>query len=542
MSIVNRYSKLKISEDSINNKWILLFYNNYIISNTELEYQYLSLSIQSVKKIVTIDKIYIYTCYYQHNSLIYDKLVTEYNIELVQIPNIMTSKLFIIKNFLDDKQNILLINHRSIILNNFNHIKQFFINNKNIYSDFELIDFDKNNIYSTLGKRYGFNQLIACNILIIPYTTINHSYIDTAYTMYSELHTNDLIATKISLTITNNKFNNIVHNILNSELSLLLPYDNDQIVNNIIREQKIDNQLIEPIIPYNDSEYMYIPYLDIDSDLTIIDKNNIPDIFNTNGYASTTNIHNPKQLLFRRFNEKTSGIFFKKINGGEIIPRILHHIWLTTDPAINYTNAWGRILREPWKHMIWGPNDIKPNAKWKQLYERETNINIKLLIAAMIILEEFGGVVINSYIIPLQNIPDELLTHKFMITFENEGISGTKLSFRVMASIPNAPIIDKIHKILWSSTENKIDLIQATIMADPDSIIYPSYYFNPSQSTVPKKLLNLAVGINLWESKIDAINPRTRTILQRIYRSDPKAIMLKLNENPRTRLQNKDEI
>jgi len=383
------------------------------------------------------------------------------------------------------------------------------------------------------------------------------------------------------------------------------------------------NNRIDEIISCNNSEFLFYPHLDVSPCGINLDRNEqlfiptkvsiesakinninnnfgyykqnmnmLPNYFNTNGFYGTIKSERCYHSLFRRFDDKNSGLYIKKQVGKIIIPQILHCVWLdNNDKMKNYIDAWGKILREPWQYMVWTSDNLNllldRDNRWTRLYHKETDTIIKTFIVYMAILEKHGGFVINSYTLPLKLIPEEILINKFVVSFIDENDFGTNLSYQIMASVPgiqikNKPIINKIdtarrpfegmnnffinikqttknnnsmdknisnkndqiftlifdqmHQILSSSDLNdKLLMIENKLTNHPDITIYPSYYFNSTNFVFQEKLSDLAICTNISEQIIE--QPRIKTQLKRTYKITPQGIITRLNENPKDRFK-----
>jgi hypothetical protein len=97
-------------------------------------------------------------------------------------------------------------------------------------------------------------------------------------------------------------------------------------------------------------------------------------------------------------------------------------------------------------------------------------------------------------------------------------------------------IFDDIYKILSLVNENKLLEVENSLVSNPEVIIYPSYYFNPNSYIFPKKLLSMAICINLW--KLDFEKSHTKTNITRSYKINTQGILARLKENPKDRFKN----
>lgn len=478
----------------------VIYFINYVIPLDITEIQFFRHSIETVQKIFP-GNIYIFTDCYTNNATVMDLICSEYDIRLIKrsIPRIS-----IIRYFLEEEQRrVILLDHRTSF--RYRQVPD------TIYADFKKLDTD-------MAIKLGFTDIILAKTMIIPYSADNVQYLIDAMSISDQLETNADLSDQIALTLLNSK-TKIIRNI--EELNILenISY---KIMNNIVREPN----LMEISVPYNHPDYMFYPYLDINTDKTILNSNTLPIVFNTSGFQ--TNILNYK-LIYRRYGDKLSGLFIKKSKSTRYIPKILNHVWINSAPS---PTTWVNILTPQWQYRTW---INYPTNKWKHLLNKETDDLLKLIITYLMILSESGGFIISDQVHPIQPIPDDLLTKRFMISYLNEANNGTKLSYRIIGSSPNAPIINKLYAILSSQSENKLDLLETTIISDPDTIIYPSYYFNPDSASAPKKLLKNAIYIPQWISGPESETSHTKTQLLRTYKSSPKVIINKLNENPRDR-------
>lgn len=635
MSIANRHPIIhNMLNDNIKpkpeKKWTIIFYKKTTFDNLEFDktlfdkteldkmssdkiglgkYLY-DITIKSIKKELLVDKIYIYTPQHPENIKYFAGLRASYPINLVEIPEMTAlncTKLLIIKKFMDNKHNIIFFEYNNGYTGNSNpNILSEINNNEYIYANFCELDHAEN-IYDPIIEKFKLKRLVISNTLIIPFCLENQNYINYTYKIAVDIQTkNDDFATNVALTVSNIKFKNFIKNIKNTiYLDKFVTNDkNDAIMTCTIKElfAQNNNPTREFIPPYNNKKYIFYPYIDIDTemvpeminDMSFENGSHTPNtvVFNTNGFS--TKIYPNKSLyeqMFKRFDDKTKGIFVKKQKEKIIIPQILHHIWLYDEPNINYINAWSRILKYPWKYIIWTEDNLMThvinNTNWLALYQNEKSEKAKLLIVYMAVLERYGGFVINSFTLPLKLIPDDLLTGKFMLSFFDEKNSGTMLSYRIIASVPgkeketSIPVIDydaarrpfegknnffrnvralnkknqnsseqveknnlvifpemfkKMYNILSLDDENKFNIIENMIISDPDVVIYPSYYFNPNCYTFPKKMLDLAICVNLY--KPITKEKHNKTDIRREYIITPQAIIARLNENPRDRLKN----
>ncbi|MEM0354197.1 MAG: hypothetical protein QXW79_01310 [Thermoplasmata archaeon] len=541
MSLTNHYH-LTEKNDILNKKWNIVYFDEHnLVPNIARILEY---SIETIKCYLFIEDIFLHPGKDQRLYPLLDKygikvLQKEYLFPLLEISHFL----------LFEKKNLIILNHGGGLIIN-GKTKIFLEKNENIVGDLGLVEFNDKSIEAHFGKQFGFNKIVLGNILIVPYSVINEKYFDTAIKIASELNIPDLLlTTRISLSIANTKFGHVVYNIDNIGLGDDLVYKHGKHIENLLRELEKSGGITKQLsnatnmfvaqISYDHNDYYYYPCLDIDAPKDIASEHS--SMFNTNGFSPTLNNfgENYKPLLFKRFSSGTRGLFVRKRRNDIIIPKILHHIWIVDEPNKIYTNAWGRILRQPWEYKIWKEEDILSNSnRWEKIYRREKDQTIKVLIASMFILEKYGGIVVDSFVVPVKIISDELLRNKFCVSFLDELTYGIKICYRVMGSVVNSPVINKAYQILGTSTltSKKLEDLDKLMFSEKDVFIFPSYYFNPKLSFVPKKLLNRTLCISLWKADGEKKIKLGEENVHRNYNINEKAILIKLRENPRDRL------
>ena len=100
-----------------------------------------------------------------------------------------------------------------------------------------------------------------------------------------------------------------------------------------------------------------------------------------------------------------------------MIPKIIHHIWISDtyleDQYSRNIEKW-KEMHPDYEHMMWTEEDFEDNeftrycmknGHW-QFYGDWLRVNV---------LYKYGGVYIDTDVIPLKRIPDEILDHEFSI-------------------------------------------------------------------------------------------------------------------------------
>nr|WBF70902.1 hypothetical protein [Megavirus caiporensis] len=595
MSICNKYV---VNKNKSNDNWCLIYIlDAKQIINLDIEKILYTQTIQNIKNEFNIQAIYIYiTDESQKNTI--QKFFSNVQDNLIYNIDIYDNIIHIISNHINNKNNcILFTNNTGYINQNFNgnqeKINCDLLNHIIQYQSISTIttnnDDDNNNDDNNNGEimeilnQYEINNIIIPKIIIIPYNENNKTFINTWKNYFSKInHQNTGFKIKLSITLANQKLNypikSLDHLIKSNKLIVSINKSSIKLICESNKSRNLIDNEFE--LSSSDNEYIFYPYIDFNISYHKYNKNNHFHIFNTNGYYTNKFEHNPFKDAFKRFEIVSQGSFVSKPQTNHFIPKIINHIW--TDDKISstqidyYSYLWKKILKKPWVYKIWYKEDIDKylsETKWNNLYQKSPS-TIKNIIASLAILEKYGGIIINSYTIPLKIIPDDMLSNKFFLGFDNDFSNNDdlQLSYRVMASIPGQlndknKIIDPyaarrpfdgINNFFRSVKKkesdtffqdifidlNKIELsnkeIDKIFFKNDDVFIYPNYYFNPNINIYPKRLLYDAIVVNLW--KLHCEQPHVKTPVKRSYIVTPEAIINKLKENPRDRLKNVKKI
>ncbi|AGF85461.1 hypothetical protein QJ854_gp321 [Moumouvirus goulette] len=561
MSICNRYH-ITLKKNN-NMTWYLIYIINELSHNLNIEKILYPETIKNISQIINILEIHIYT---------------SDNIQISQMNNIFNG--FNVK-----------INKYNNIINLFKYYQKneqnaiFFINNTGCISNDIDFNFDKiytlhnlqyEDTYNNILNKYNIKEILDPKIIIVPHLKNNKIYFDLCQNYFDKINSTDVnFKTNLAMTMANNRLGNNIGSINNLlDQNKFIIYDPSIINHKDLYESVISENDLGNYYNFNvDENYIFYPYLDFN--IACQKFNNVSNcfIYNTNGFGSNEPHINPFNYVYKRFNNLLQGSFFLKEQNINNIPKIIHHIWVNNDPPTNYTDLWRKILKEPWEYKIWDNNNINDfinNSRWKNIYNNSLD-KFKYIILSLAILEKYGGIVIDSYCIPLKIIPDEILSNKFFMSFENEQ-NGITLSHKIIGSICGPldeknklkdPYVarkpfDGINNFFRSKKEKMVDTffqdlfifinsldtknndffneIQKFFMEKSDVFIYPSYFFNLNSYTYPKKLMYEAILINL--SQPDIIEPRIKTDVTRNYTITHQGIINRLKENPRDRLKN----
>lgn len=599
MSIKNRYHLIQQVLDNHHliqrKRWNLVLFRFDDEPISYLEYYASTLSINFLKRDFMIDHIYIYHYATQKNISAYKKMIDQFDIKIVQLPLSLprnTIRFVIMKKFLMEQKNTIFLGKNRVYINNQNS-NSFDINESLVLSAI-VPKVDLNDQYRLITQQ---NNLIVDSDLLIVASSVQASrMINYALNISKQLGNNDYETTNISLTISNQKFN-LVQDVslaidvgtilsLNSKIDLaklkeIYAY-NREIIHHFSLPKTIKS------IDYLLDNYLYYPYFDRDArvewlpNLNVINQNSIdeytkhPYSFNTNGFQHIDmDPHIMYQNIYTRFNDKMSGLFVEKPSHQGNISKIIHHLWLDDLPINKYTDAWKKILTDSWKYLIWTKDkiesDILPNSRWSSIYQN-ANEELKNIIYSMAILELYGGIVVDSHLLPMRQFPSELLQNHFFVSFTNEKTHGKKISFSVIGSnigttdykinpsikknpkvvhpknyvfnvtssnqdhiiLNNETVFDDIYKTL--SNTNHLDTLENILLTNRNVTIYPSYYFNPSIRFHPEHVINMALCTRMRQNPKRVT--REKSGIKRSYCITAQSILSKLEENPKDKFKN----
>lgn len=591
MSIKNRYDLTQQVLSSYylmqRKSWnlVLFRFEDEVVSH--LEYFLSALSINFLTRDFTIDHIYIYHYDTQKNITAYQEIIEKYNVRIIRLPFSLPRnniRLVIMKKFLTEQKNTIFLGKSRVYLNTQNELPFEIIHNDQLFLSAMV---PNANLNDPLNK-----TIIDSDFLIVLPTKQNLKIINYALSISKQLDEDDYLSTNISLSITNQKFNSIqlIPSINNVTLSI---YDKTHLA--VIREiyaynRGIFHNSLLPLsmkdVDYLLHNYIYYPYFDIDtpvewlSNLENITNNSIneytnhPLTFNTNGFQhSLTDFNIIYSKLYTRFNDKMSGLFIKKKSQSGIINQIIHHFWLNESPVDKYIDAWGQILTDPWKYFIWTKEKIEtevlPNSRWDIPYQY-SNVKIKNIICFIVVLELYGGIAIDSSLLPIRQIPSELLNNNFFIGFINEKTHGRKLSFKIIGSgigtskknpsikktgkvihpknyvfnatftnqnqvmVQDNNVFDEIYQTLVN--KNHLDALENVLIANHNITVYPSYYFNPNLYFHPEQVMDMALCVRIHKTRDRKISQKSG--IKRSYPITTQSILSKLEENPRDKIKN----
>jgi hypothetical protein len=155
-----------------------------------------------------------------------------------------------------------------------------------------------------------------------------------------------------------------------------------------------------------------------------------------------------------------------------IIPSIFHY--LANGPGDPIISQWQRLLHRPWQVYIWQPEDIfSISNKWYNLYLESSDPILQRIALMISVLSEYGGIIVDTTIRPWRIIPPEMLRGNLITGFREH----FALDYHFMGAPINSPTVQSIYRLLCGGYSLKKERIDDTILIDPGTNLYPTYFF-----------------------------------------------------------------
>lgn len=172
-----------------------------------------------------------------------------------------------------------------------------------------------------------------------------------------------------------------------------------------------------------------------------------------------------------------------------MIPRILHRVWLGTDPVpalLDYYERSWRIHHPAWDIRLWR-DDTLPPLGCRDVFERATGFKTKYDVVRLELLRQFGGVIIDMDVEAIRPL-DPLL--EGVEAFAGR-LGRTHVGNQVLGAAPCHPFFERAVARLGatvgvartSSKEAGKDLLEAVLAEAPEALtVFPSetFYYQPS--------------------------------------------------------------
>lgn len=516
MSLPQRYlyPQMYLSSASIR-EWILILFktrDSGLDSQTDI-----NIDIQTIQQLQSRMKIEQIVIYISHNSKIIDRDYT-YHPNLQSHPNlsvkrITLNRLFILKTILEyseTERNCLIIGS-GLGLFEANRDSNSMITKipipEQIYIH-QTPTVASNNL-KTIGQKLNLDLVADSSLMILPFDTISNQIITRAISLSDHIKSYDPhLVTDISLTLVLQE-QEIINSNMPSDLLVL------SIVSNL-RDKLYFEKMSTNINPIKitNSSLIYYPHLDFIDETAVLRSDDNFNLVTVNGLRYFSS--HPFQNIYVRGLDETSigGIYIRQDWNKTLhqqIPSIIHYVDIQ-DTVMS--DLWGNLETEEWTVHLWNRSKLDSyfgKNRWYSIIfnQSENMINREQRFALnLMILETFGGIVIQGPAIPTGNSFAKLLNHRFSYVFEDpfdyHSNANTNPQFiKISTKLMSGPSRDKMssnlgsafkyfpgtiprHQIessiiydnLYQKIRSTVDWneIQTTILSQENVFCYPSYY------------------------------------------------------------------
>jgi len=170
-----------------------------------------------------------------------------------------------------------------------------------------------------------------------------------------------------------------------------------------------------------------------------------------------------------------------------MIPKILHHIWLSDNPLPDvfkkWTDTWSKVMPD-YEIKYTTLQNIRMTYGLERFVDNKNAPNAAICYAKMQLLQEYGGIVLDLDIEVLKSF-DDLLNEDFIIGYEDK-------NFLCNAVMGCAPHHHFTQKMLEKMDEMPIDTPQLELETGPRLVtrykhlltkLFPTVYFYPFHYT-----------------------------------------------------------
>ena len=193
--------------------------------------------------------------------------------------------------------------------------------------------------------------------------------------------------------------------------------------------------------------------------------------------------YNPEQLFWPMIESKPKH--------SQMIPKIIHQMWLGDDPPMNLIETW-QNMNPDWHHILWTEKKLK---QWKFRNQDKIDLmvepNGRCDIMRYEILHRMGGFFVDADTACIQPLDDELFNYDCVSVFEGEAQRGGLIACGFMAAQPGCKLMqfcieemEKVASPAWwyvgpAYFTHIVQKYEYPIK------IYPSYYFIPKHYLGP---------------------------------------------------------
>jgi mannosyltransferase OCH1-like enzyme len=183
-------------------------------------------------------------------------------------------------------------------------------------------------------------------------------------------------------------------------------------------------------------------------------------------------------------------------NADQLIPRVIHRIWLGPDPVPDifeqYAESW-RHHHPDWEMRLWRDDNLPP-LSCQAAYDRAKSFKSRYDITRLEVLRQLGGVVIDLDVEALRPI-DPLLGG--VSAFVGKATMARRMGNQVLGAVPNHPLweraireLDKTAGVASSaSQEAGPAFVSRMVQEHPEQVtIFPrDYFFSPLTIEPPQR-------------------------------------------------------
>lgn len=177
-----------------------------------------------------------------------------------------------------------------------------------------------------------------------------------------------------------------------------------------------------------------------------------------------------------------------------LIPKILHMIWVGNrdqPPYIDtYKNKWAELM-PTWQIRLWTNRDINNQEFSPEIIARVNESTIgaqKADIMRYSIIYKYGGVYLDTDVIPYRSLDPLLATAARVILCHDMELTWQYISIGFFASVPNDPLFDYAIRLSLGATLNTKDVHMHTgprlmgeavycVKPDIKYLLLHTYYF-----------------------------------------------------------------
>lgn len=179
--------------------------------------------------------------------------------------------------------------------------------------------------------------------------------------------------------------------------------------------------------------------------------------------------------------QKSYEAFRAKNNKKELIPKIIHQIWLGGNPPENCQKFVSELkqIHPDWEYKLWNNDNIDFELENRDIFDQASNLGQKSDILRCEILKKYGGIYLDLDFFTIKSF-DELRGCDFFIgiVYDRE----PNLSNSIMGSSANNPLINELLKFNKGALSG--DVMQIIDSTGPHHITRAFFKYLPTMDTI----------------------------------------------------------